>query len=118
MTTVLYFLRLQSQCESENGKPHRCTSPIPKLRVDMEKKDDDRVWTKLKHYSPAAFKFYMEQHVENVLKQHKERVSRRIQLEKEMSKVQSLLIMIIYSCLGYIVSAITIRLMCSTEKFF
>ena len=29
----------------------------------------------------------MEQHVENILKQHRDRVNRRIQLEKEMSKV-------------------------------
>ena len=54
----------------------------------MEKNIDDGGWTKLHHYSPAAFKFYMEQHFENVLKQHRERVSRRIQLEKEMSKVR------------------------------
>ncbi|XP_067946871.1 serine/threonine-protein kinase LATS1-like isoform X4 [Watersipora subatra] len=78
----------QSETESESGRTHRCTSPIPQLRIDAETKEEDKVWTKLKHYSPAAFKFYMEQHIENVLKQHKERVSRRIQLEREMSKVE------------------------------
>lgn len=66
---------------------HRCTSPKPKLRQDGNKKHDDRGWTQLRHYSPAAFKFYMEQHIENVLKQHQERIRRRVQLEKEMSKV-------------------------------
>lgn len=67
---------------------HRCTSPKPRLRVEGEKKlEEDRGWTKLRHYSPAAFKFYMEQHIENVLKGHRERVSRRTQLEREMRKV-------------------------------
>lgn len=72
---------------SERRGTHRCTSPKPKLRPDGEKKDEDRRWTQQRHYSPAAYKFYMEQHVENILKQHKDRVKRRVQLEKEMSKV-------------------------------
>lgn len=87
---------MQSETESESGRTHRCTSPIPKLREE-EQKDDDRCWTKLRHYSPAAFKFYMEQHIENVLKQHKERVSRRIQLEREMSKVIRLFLARVYT---------------------
>lgn len=38
-------------------------------------------------YSPAAFKFFMEQHVENVIKSHQERLHRRLQLESEMAKI-------------------------------
>jgi len=38
-------------------------------------------------YSPQAFKFFMEQHVENVIKSHQERLHRRMQLESEMAKI-------------------------------
>lgn len=37
--------------------------------------------------SPQAFKFYMEQHIENVMKSCEERENRRLQLEKEMKKI-------------------------------
>lgn len=81
----------QSEADESDGgerRPHRCTSPIPKLRQDGNKKNEDRGWTQLRNYSPAAFRFYMEQHIENVLKQHQERIKRRVQLEKEMSMVE------------------------------
>ena len=39
------------------------------------------------HISPETYKFYMEQRVENVLKDRKEREHRRFQLEQEMQKV-------------------------------
>lgn len=35
---------------------------------------------------PEAFKFYMEQHIENVMKAYQQRQQRRIKLEMEMSK--------------------------------
>ncbi|XP_028997842.1 serine/threonine-protein kinase LATS1 [Betta splendens] len=38
-------------------------------------------------YSPQAFKFFMEQHVENILKNHQQRIRRRRQLECEMQRV-------------------------------
>nr|CAB3263397.1 serine/threonine-protein kinase LATS1-like [Phallusia mammillata] len=41
---------------------------------------------RVKKYSPEAYKFYMEQHIENVIKGYKARSSRRWQLEKEMTK--------------------------------
>jgi len=41
----------------------------------------------MKTYSPEAYKFYMEQHVENVIKGYKARKRRRWQLEAEMNKV-------------------------------
>ena len=40
--------------------------------------------------SPQAFKFFMEQHAENVLKHHKAREFRRNQLETEMTKASLL----------------------------
>ena len=62
-------------------------SPIPprkNLSLEMEK---ERRESKVKIYSPAAFKFFMEQHVENVIKSHQQRERRRQQLESEMAKV-------------------------------
>jgi len=43
--------------------------------------------TLIKHFSNAAYRFYMEQHVENVLKSYQQRINRRMQLEKELSQV-------------------------------
>ena len=40
----------------------------------------------VRYCSPQAFKFYMEQHAENVLKHHKAREFRSVQLEIEMKK--------------------------------
>ncbi|KAL4609144.1 serine/threonine-protein kinase LATS2 [Arapaima gigas] len=59
------------------------TSPVPvrKNAPDTEKRE-----SRIKSYSPFAFKFYMEQHVENVMKTYQQKLNRRMQLEQEMSK--------------------------------
>ncbi|KAJ6635553.1 Serine/threonine-protein kinase Warts [Pseudolycoriella hygida] len=62
-------------------------SPIPQRKQISKEKEDERKAFRIKHYSPQAFKFYMEQHVENVLKSYKQRTFRRNQLEREMSKI-------------------------------
>ncbi|XP_035630591.1 serine/threonine-protein kinase LATS1-like isoform X1 [Oncorhynchus keta] len=61
------------------------TSPVPMRRnnKDEERRGDPRVSL----YSPQAFKFFMEQHVENVLKNHQMRIHRKKQLESEMQRV-------------------------------
>ncbi|KAL0967356.1 hypothetical protein UPYG_G00251210 [Umbra pygmaea] len=61
------------------------TSPVPVRRnkKDEERRGDPRVPL----YSPQAFKFFMEQHVENVLKNHQMRMHRKKQLESEMQRV-------------------------------
>ncbi len=41
----------------------------------------------VRYCSPQAYKFFMEQHAENILKHHKAREYRRYQLENEMTKV-------------------------------
>ncbi|XP_013416744.1 serine/threonine-protein kinase LATS1 [Lingula anatina] len=71
---------------STEGKT-RCMSPIPERNPDAQKKDDERRETIVRNYSPQAFKFYMEQHVENLLKSTQQRINRRVQLEREMAKV-------------------------------
>nr|XP_046219496.1 serine/threonine-protein kinase LATS2-like isoform X1 [Oncorhynchus gorbuscha]XP_046219497.1 serine/threonine-protein kinase LATS2-like isoform X1 [Oncorhynchus gorbuscha]XP_046219498.1 serine/threonine-protein kinase LATS2-like isoform X1 [Oncorhynchus gorbuscha]XP_046219499.1 serine/threonine-protein kinase LATS2-like isoform X1 [Oncorhynchus gorbuscha] len=59
------------------------TSPVP---VRKNGRDQEKRESRIKSYSPFAFKFYMEQHVENVMKTHQEKLNRRLQLEQEMSK--------------------------------
>ena len=63
-------------------------SPKPIRRAGAEKKDEERRMSKVRNYTPEAFKFYMEQHIENVLKTHQARTERRMQLEAEMDKVR------------------------------
>lgn len=62
-------------------------SPIPerkKLNAELELQRSD---SKVSNLSPQAFKFYMEQHIENVIKSCEQRENRRQQLEKEMKKI-------------------------------
>lgn len=78
---------LSTVSESSTHEKTRCTSPMPERKPEAKEKDKLRKDTLVRNYSPQAFKFYMEQHVENLLKSHKEREKRRLQLEREMSKV-------------------------------
>ncbi|XP_041924416.1 serine/threonine-protein kinase LATS2 [Alosa sapidissima] len=59
------------------------TSPVP---VRKNARDEEKRESRIKSYSPFAFKFYMEQHVENVMKTYQQKLNRRLQLEQEMSK--------------------------------
>lgn len=70
-----------SVVKSPPSPPVKHHSPIPERR-NKEERD-----CKVKNYSPQAFKFFMEQHVENVLKSYRQRIFRRIQLESEMAKI-------------------------------
>lgn len=62
------------------------TSPVP---VRKNGRDEEKRESRIKSYSPFAFKFYMEQHIENVMKTYQQKLNRRIQLEQEMSKVRT-----------------------------
>lgn len=62
-------------------------SPMPERKQLSKEKEQERKETKVRNYSPAAFKFFMEQHVENVIKCQQQRERRRHQLEAEMAKV-------------------------------
>ncbi|KAJ8920544.1 hypothetical protein NQ315_005413 [Exocentrus adspersus] len=62
-------------------------SPIPERKKISKEKEEERRDGKVKNYSPQAFKFFMEQHIENVIKSYRQRLFRRIQLEKEMNKI-------------------------------
>jgi len=60
------------------------TSPVP---VRNNGKEEEKRESRIKSYSPFAFKFYMEQLVENVIKTYQQKINRRLQLEQEMAKV-------------------------------
>ncbi|XP_066149690.1 serine/threonine-protein kinase Warts [Euwallacea fornicatus] len=62
-------------------------SPIPERKKISKEKEEERRDGKVKNYSPQAFKFFMEQHIENVIKSYRQRVFRKMQLEKEMMKI-------------------------------
>ncbi|KAG5846699.1 hypothetical protein ANANG_G00117740 [Anguilla anguilla] len=66
---------------TDREKKQITTSPVP---VRRNKKDEER---RVPLYSPQAFKFFMEQHVENILKNHQQRIRRKKQLESEMQRV-------------------------------
>ncbi|XP_045467929.1 serine/threonine-protein kinase Warts [Harmonia axyridis] len=62
-------------------------SPIPERKKISKEKEEERRDGKVKNYSPQAFKFFMEQHIENVIKSYRQRILRRMQLENEMTKI-------------------------------
>lgn len=72
----------ESTAAPERDRKQITTSPVPLRR---NKKDEER---RVALYSPQAFKFFMEQHVENILKNHQQRIRRRKQLESEMQRVR------------------------------
>ncbi|XP_069017817.1 serine/threonine-protein kinase LATS1 [Embiotoca jacksoni] len=76
----------ESAAATEKEKKQITTSPVP---VRRNAKDEERRGEsgRVALYSPQAFKFFMEQHVENILKNHQQRIRRRKQLESEMQRV-------------------------------
>ncbi|CAG0889036.1 unnamed protein product [Cyprideis torosa] len=72
--------------EGNEGKTSH-QSPIPQRKQLSREIEEERRESRIRNFSPQAFKFFMEQHVENVLKQTQERQYRREQLEQEMSVV-------------------------------
>lgn len=76
---------------SKNSSTEGCEkikheSPIPERKL-VPKDQEEVKEPRIKHYSPQAFKFFMEQHVENVIKSYKQRMFRKNQLEKEMGRI-------------------------------
>jgi len=69
--------------------PYKLThqSPIPERKNISREREEERRESSVRNYSPQAFKFFMEQHVENVLKSYQQRIERRMQLETEMKKI-------------------------------
>lgn len=79
--------RTSTAGKSDACKKIKHQSPIPERKKISKEKEEERKEFRIRHYSPQAFKFYMEQHVENVVKSYKQRTFRKNQLEKEMLKI-------------------------------
>lgn len=72
--------------KTEGSEKIKHESPIPERKL-VPKELEEVKECRIRHYSPQAFKFYMEQHIENVLKSSKQRAFRKNQLEKEMIRI-------------------------------
>ncbi|XP_053681773.1 serine/threonine-protein kinase Warts-like [Sabethes cyaneus] len=77
----------KSQIQGEPSKKIKHQSPIPERKNISKEKEAERFECKVRHYSPQAYKFFMEQHIENVMKSYTQRNFRIKQLESEMSKL-------------------------------
>lgn len=77
----------QQHGPGESSKKIKHQSPIPERKHISKEKEAERFECKVRHYSPQAYKFFMEQHIENVLKSYTQRNFRIKQLESEMSKL-------------------------------
>ncbi|XP_022108972.1 serine/threonine-protein kinase LATS1-like isoform X2 [Acanthaster planci] len=69
----------------EPQEKQKIESPVPERK--NKGRDTDKFESRVKSYSPQAYKFYMEQHMENIMKSYKQRINRRMQLENEMARV-------------------------------
>ncbi|KAK9531296.1 hypothetical protein VZT92_010729 [Zoarces viviparus] len=76
----------ESTAATEKEKKQITTSPVP-VRRNTKDEEPRGESGRIALYSPQAFKFFMEQHVENILKNHQQRIRRRKQLESEMQRV-------------------------------
>ncbi|XP_055538509.1 serine/threonine-protein kinase Warts [Wyeomyia smithii] len=77
----------KNQIDGDIPKKIKHQSPIPERKNISKEKEAERFECKVRHYSPQAYKFFMEQHIENVLKSYTQRNFRIKQLESEMSKL-------------------------------
>ncbi|KRZ85489.1 Serine/threonine-protein kinase [Trichinella sp. T8] len=64
----------------------RCESPLPEGLEKRLLQNGTGSSSAVKQCTAKAFRFFMEQHVENVVKVYKERVNRRMQIEQEMAR--------------------------------
>ncbi|CAK9302972.1 unnamed protein product [Gordionus sp. m RMFG-2023] len=81
----------KSNSSSDNCRSASDNTRLPLVAAEIASAApfSDHGYTKqrIKNYSPRAYKFFMEQHMENVFRNHKARQERRMQLEKEMAKI-------------------------------
>ena len=60
------------------------TSPKPERKSFSAAKEAARRESLIRNCPPQAFKFFMEQHVENVIKEYDQRRQRQMRLEREL----------------------------------
>ena len=72
---------------TSSSKNFRRTSPKPDRNPEAQKKEEDGQY-RLRTFSADAYKFYMEQHIENLTKSCENRKNRLCTLEKEMADIK------------------------------
>ena len=77
-----------SSSDKQDVETHHCTSPKPERSQEATQRDLLRQETTIRPFSPQAYKFYMEQHFENLIKSSMERAKRKMQLEQEMDNIK------------------------------
>lgn len=77
-----------SSSDKQDVETHHCTSPKPQRSQEAAQRDLLRQETTIRPFSPQAYKFYMEQHFENLIKSSMERAKRKMQLEQEMDNIK------------------------------
>ena len=79
----------ESSVSGMHGKEHH-TSPKPERKHFSQSKEEARRESLIRTCPPSAFKFFMEQHVENVIKEFEQRRQRQMRLERELEQYQIL----------------------------
>jgi serine/threonine-protein kinase LATS1/2 len=67
--------------------PTHHVSPKPERRQISTAKEEARKESLIRSCPPQAFKFFMEQHIENVIKEYEKRRDRRMRLERELVQI-------------------------------
>lgn len=63
---------------------HQHHNLLSKAKAGKEPGQGSNATRRVKQFSPAAYKFYMEQHIENLFKTRSQREGRRMKLESEL----------------------------------
>merc|ERR1719219_1751370 len=70
-------------------RPTHHVSPKPERKQISTAKEEARKESLIRSCPPQAFKFFMEQHIENVIKEYEKRRDRRMRLERELETVMT-----------------------------
>ena len=76
----------ESSAPNSYAKEHH-TRPKPERKHLSQAKEEARRESRIRNCPPSAFKFFMEQHIENVIKNFEQRRRRQMQLEQELVQV-------------------------------
>lgn len=75
-----------SSTSAAMGRTTHHTSPKPERKLFSPEKEETRRESLIRYCPPQAYKFFMEQHIENIMKEWEQRKNRRITLERELMR--------------------------------
>ena len=70
-------------------RPTHHVSPKPERKTISMAKEEAGKQSLIRSCPPQAFKFFMEQHIENVIKEYEKRRDRRMRLERELEQIRT-----------------------------